>query len=236
MKKHLTAVVLASALTPLAFAEGWSGGVELGFSNTSGNSRNSTLTTRFDLKWENAVWNHEFFGDAYYARRDSERTAERYALGYKPRYRLSERDYLFGTLRYDRDRFADILHRWTQLAGYGRELIDTERTKLEAEIGAGARQTRYDVNPDGLDRSEPVLYVGGSFRHDLSDTARLSQTLRVEYGNDNTNSESVTALTMRVTRTVSAKLSHTIRHNTRATGVRGRKVDQITGVNLVYGF
>lgn len=236
MRNQLTVAVLSASLAAPAFAEGWSGGVELGFSNTSGNSRNATLTTRFDLKWENAVWNHEFFGDAYYARRDSERTAERHALGYKPRYRLSERDYLFGTVRYDRDPFADIRHRWTQIAGYGRKLIDAERTQLEAEIGAGARQTRYEVNPDGLDRSEPVLYVGGSFRHDLSETARLSQTLRIEYGNDNTNSESVTALTMRVTRTVSAKLSHTVRHNTRLTGVRGEKVDQITGVNLVYSF
>lgn len=236
MKRHALAAVLALAASSFVFAEGWSGGFELGFSNTSGNSRNATLNTRFDLKYENAVWNHELFGDAYYARSDGNQTAERYALGYKPRYLLSERDYLFGTLRYDRDLFADIRHRWTQIAGYGRELIETPRTRLEAELGAGARQTRYDRNPDDLDGTEPLLYVGGRFEHEISDSARISQTLRVEYGENNTNSEAVSALTMRVTRTVSAKLSHTVRHNTRVTGVRGEKVDQITGVNMVYSF
>lgn len=219
-----------------ALAEGWSGGLELGFSNTSGNSRNATLTTRFDLKYENAVWNHELFGDAYYARSDSERTAERHALGYKPRYLLSERAYAFGSLRYDRDRFSDINHRWTMIGGYGRELIDTERTHLEAELGAGARQTKYYENEDGLSRSEPVLYVGGRFQHAVSDTARFVQTLRVEYGHDNTSSEAVSSLQMRVTDTVSAKLSHTFRHNSHLTGVRGKKLDQITTVNMVYSF
>lgn len=236
MKKHALAVAVAMAAVLPAHADEWTGGLELGFSNTAGNSRDTTLNTRFDLKYENEVWHHEFFGDAYYARADGEKSAERYTLGYKPRKLLSDRDYLFGTLRYERDRFSDILSRWTGLGGYGRTLYRTQATELEAEVGAGVRRTRYDLNPDNLDGSEPILYVGGRFAHEISDTAKFVQTLRLEFGNDNNWTESISSLTLRVTDSISAKLSHTIRHNSAIEGVRGKRTDQITGVNMVYSF
>lgn len=236
MKKRALGASLAIAIALPAHAGEWTGGFELGFSNTSGNSRDTSLNTRFDLKWQNAIWSHEFYGDAYYAKSDGEKTAERHALGYKPRRELTDRSYAFGTLRYERDRFSDILARWTAIGGYGRSLIETERTELEAELGAGVRHTRYDLNPDRLHGTEPILYVGGRFAHEISDSAKFVQTLRVEFGDDNTWTESVTALRMRVTDTVSAKLSHTIRRNSAIEGARGKKVDQITGVNMVYSF
>jgi putative salt-induced outer membrane protein len=235
--KRLMPIALLATFVPIAAQAGeWGGTAEVGFSNKTGNSRDTSLNSRFDLRHQNDLWHHEFFGDAYYARSDGRRTGERYALGYKPKRILSERDYAFGNLRYERDRFSDILARWTVIGGYGRTVYRSEAAIIDAEVGLGWRQTRYDINPDNLDRSEPIVYVGGRYAWDISDTARLSQTLRVEYGDDNTYSESVTALQLRVTDRVSAKLSHTIRHNTRLAGVRGEKVDQITGVNLVYGF
>lgn len=235
--KKLIPVCCAVLSMPLAVhAEGWSGSAELGFSNTSGNSRDTSLNTRFDLLHQNAVWTHEFFGDAYYAKSDGEKTAERLALGYKPKRILTDRSYLFGTLRYERDRFSDILARWTALGGYGHTLYRSKAAVLDAEIGAGMRQTRYDENPDNLDRNEPVLYLGGRYGWDISESARFTQDVRVEYGPDNTWTESVTALRLRVTDRVSAKISHTIRHNSDLEGARGKNVDQITGVNLVYGF
>lgn len=236
MKKCALSLTLALASVVPAQAGEWSGGMELGFSNTAGNSRNSTLNTRFDAKWQNEIWSHEFFGDAYYARSDGEKSAERYALGYKPRRELTERSYAFGTLRHERDRFSDILGRTTLIGGYGRTLYKSTVTLLEAEVGAGARSTRYDVNPDNLDRREPILYVGGRYAHQISDSAKFVQTLRVEFGDENTWTESITSLTMRVTSSVSAKLSHTIRHNSAIEGARGKKADHITGVNMVYSF
>lgn len=234
---NMLAPTLVLALVALPAQAGqWTGGLELGFSNTAGNSRDTSLNTRFELKRANDLWSHEFHGDAYHARSDGERTAERHSLGYKPRRELGPRDYVFGTLRYERDRFADILARWTALAGYGRTLYETETTELEAEVGAGARRTRYDLDPDGLDGHEPILYVGGRFAHELSDSARFVQTLRVEFGHDNTWTESVSSLTLRVTDAVSARLSHTIRRNSAIEGARGRRTDHVTGVNMVYSF
>lgn len=236
MKMRTLAALAAFAVTLPAHADEWTGDFELGFSNTGGNSRDTTLNTSFDVTHENERWHQDLFGAAYYARSDGDRTAERYSLGYKPRYLLNERDYVFGTLRYERDRFSDILHRWTEILGVGRRFIDTPTTELELEVGAGARQTRYDVNPDGLSGDEPIVYFGGKFEHDISDSAQFQQLVRVEYGDDNRYTESITGLKLSVTATISAKLTHTIRHNSDVVGVRGENTDRITGVNMVYSF
>ncbi len=234
------AVVATAALpaaVPAAWAEdGWSGSAELGFSNTSGNSEDRTLNARFDLDYTQAQWRHNLFGDTYRAESGNLRSAARTALGYKPSYFLSDVDYVFASLRYDKDEFADIRQRWSQVVGYGRQLIKTGRTLLEAEAGVGARQTRYVLNPNNLQRNEGLLYGGLRFEHRLSDSASLLQTLRVDYGKSNTALESISGLQLKVTEAVSAKITHTIRRNSDIVGALGERTDQITGVNLVYSF
>lgn len=242
--KRLTFFAALGALvaTPV-LADGWAGSAELGFSNTSGNSKDRTLNVRLDMDYSHDQWRHNVFGDVYVAAADGSRTAERYALGYKPNYFLTDVDYVFGMLRFDKDKFAGINERYTQVVGYGRQLINTPETYLEAEIGAGARQTRYgeffvngvDRNA-GLDKNEALLYLAGRFTHRVTDTTRFIQNLRVEHGKDNTYTESVTGLQFRVTDAVSARLTHTVRHNSDLRGDRGKRTDHITGVNMVYSF
>lgn len=236
MKKILICTaMLATAWLP-AQAQGWTGSAELGFSNTSGNTSDRTLNTRLDMDHAKDQWRHNIFGDIYHATANSTRTAERYTLGYKPSYFLNDRDYVFGTLRYDRDEFADISRRWSEVLGFGRQMINNDQTYLELEAGVGARQTRYVNNPGNLKRSEALLYTGARFTHRISDNARFLQNVRLEHGSANTYIESITGLQMKVTDAVSAKLTHTIRHNTKFSGVLGKRTDQITGVNLVYSF
>ena len=238
----LTAALCALVAAP-AFANGWTGSAELGFSNTTGNSKDRSLNTRLDMDYSHQQWRHSVFGDAYIASADGERTAERYVLGYKPNYFLTDVDYIFGMLRFDKDKFAGIDRRTTQVLGYGRQLVNTPTTFVEAEVGLGARQTKYgtffvngvDQNAD-LDKNEGLLYAGGRLSHRLTDTTRVTQNLRFEFGQDNTYSESITGLQMRVTQAVSARLTHTIRRNSDLLGERGKRTDHITGVNMVYSF
>lgn len=236
MKKTLICTALVAIACMPVHAEGWSGNAELGFSNTTGNTKDRTLNTRLDLDKANGLWRHNIFGDIFHATSENVRTAERMALGYKPSYFLNNRDYVFGTARYDDDRFADIDKRWSQVAGMGRQLINSQQTYLEIEAGAGARQTKYILNPNQLKRDEALLYTGARFSHRLSENARFLQNLRIEHGSANTYTESITGLQLKVTNAVSTKLTHTLRRNNNIVGVQGKKTDQITGVNLVYSF
>lgn len=236
MKKILICTALLATTCLSASAEGWTGSAEMGFSNTTGNTKDRTLNTRLDMDHANGLWRHNIFGDIYHATSESVRIAERNSLGYKPSYFLDDRDYIFGTARYDSDKFADIKSRWSQVVGLGRQLINDKHTYLEAEAGIGARQSTYIRNPDNLKRQEALFYLGVRFNHSLSQNARFLQSARLEHGVDNTYTESITGLQLKVTDAVSAKLTHTVRYNNKIVGLKGKKTDQITGVNLVYSF
>jgi len=239
MKKTLLAMSMTAAMAASGFSYAdWVGDAELGLSVSGGNTDNTTVNAKLDMDTAKNNIRHNIFADAYYAEDDNQKTAERYVLGYKPRYFLTDRDYLFAILRYDQDEFAFIDSRTTEVVGYGRQFIATKKHYLDGEIGLGARQTDYIVDPTtvALDENELIYFLGGKYTGRISDTARFSETVRVEIGEDNNYIESITGLGLSITGSMSAKISYTIRHNTDVSGVKGEKTDTLTGVNLVYSF
>ncbi|MDH5258550.1 MAG: DUF481 domain-containing protein, partial [Gammaproteobacteria bacterium] len=61
-------------------------------------------------------------------------------------------------------------------------------------------------------------------------------TGRVEAGQDNNYITSITSLGLSIAGNLSAKISYTLRYNTDVTGDKGKKVDSLSNVNLVYRF
>ncbi len=215
-----------------AFAA-WTGEAELGAAISGGNTETTVVNAKLDMDAAADRWRHNIFGDVFYSEDNSVKTAERFAIGYKPRYFMTEKDYVFGLLRYDQDEFGGYDGRWTEVLGYGRQILNNKVHYLDGEIGVGARQTEF-TNDDSSD--EVIGFLGLKYVGRISDTARFSETLRAEIGEDNTFIESITGLGMTVTDSVSAKLTYTVRHNTDIEGAQGKKTDSITGVNVVYGF
>jgi putative salt-induced outer membrane protein len=237
-------LILANSISALILAAGasaasaWTGDFEVGYSSSSGNTENTSLNAKVDIDHANGSWRHNIFGDIYYAESDGDKTAERYALGYKPRYFLTDVDYLFGLLRYDTDEFAFIDNRYTEVAGYGRLFFNDDKYYWDGEIGVGARQTDYHDDPSTIDlkEEEVIGFLGTKFSIRISPNARFLETLRAEIGEDNTYIESITGLQLAIAGNLSSSITYTVRHNTDIEGVLGEKTDTITGVNLVYSF
>lgn len=109
LKKTLLATGISAVLATSGAAHAeWAGDAELGVSIASGNTENTTANAKLDMDTAKDSWRHNIFADAYYAEDDEVKSAERYALGYKPRYFVTEKDYVFGIVRYDQDKFAFI--------------------------------------------------------------------------------------------------------------------------------
>lgn len=216
----------------------WKGEAELGVSSSTGNTEATVANGRINADREALRWLHNLFAEAYYAEDTGTRTAERYALGYRPRYFLTDKDYAFGILRYDQDQFSAIDNRFSEVLGYGRQLLDNETHKLEAEIGVGARQTEYVASPDTADlaENEALGFLGAKYEGRLSEHSKLSEALRIEFGEENTFIESVTGLTMTIVGNLSSKITYTVRYNSDIVGARGEYTDTLTGVNLLYSF
>lgn len=234
----LFAASAATAATPpQPPAPTFSGDTEFNFSDASGNTDVRTLAVRADLDYEVGRWRHTVFGDAYQSEHDARETADRYALGYKPHFFMSREWYGFGLLRYDVDMFAGTESQTTAVVGIGREFKPSPNAALGLEFGVGGRSAEYAaILRRDLDEGDFITFAGGNLDIDLSDTASLTQDVRVESGEQTTFVDSVTGVNLAVTGALRARISYTVRHNTEFAGVRGTHTDKVLAVGLLFSF
>jgi len=230
----LSLLMLSSIPASSAMAwdvEGWQSTIELGASYATGNTDSTTVTTRFRAENTTELWRNRLRLDALFHEEDNVTTGQRAVAGYQLDRKLGEHDYLFGALRYERDRFSNYDYQASQTAGYGRRLVNRERLTLDGEIGAGMRQSR--VAATGESDNEPVGRLAADLRWRISDSARLTDELLVVGGSDNTEIENILALSADVTSRLALRTSLTVRHNTDVEP-EVEKTDTITEVSLVY--
>ncbi len=210
----------------------WSGKIALGYLATSGNTESTSLNTAAELGLTHGNWSHLLDMTAIFAEENDTTNAEAYKVGWKSEYNFSEHDFLFGRAIWRKDRFSGYDQQFSQTVGYGRRLIDTERHKLSAEIGAGARQSDL---ADGTSENDTILRGGLQYRLALSETSLFSQDLSVESGSTNVYTESVTALKTRLLHDLALVASYTIKNNSDVP-VGLEKTDTYTALSLEYAF
>ncbi len=219
---------------PLAAAEdepGWSGKGSLGFVSQRGNSETETLTISGEVIRNLTRWRHLFSAGILQSSEDGTDTAQRFDLALQSDFKVDERQYWFGTIRYEQDEFSQFESQATLAAGYGRELLSGPTHKLKGEIGLGYRVA--ELRPGEFSRSDPVLRGVLGYRWALSANATFSNNLLLEAGPDNTFARNVTALTADIVGNLGLKVAHELRHNTDVDEPANNS-DFVTTVSLVY--
>lgn len=237
MKFRVALIVVAIAVPVSATAqeeeEGpWSGKATAGYLATSGNTENSTLNTGFELGYATGNWKHLATVKAINSTEEDATTAEAYDFGWKSEWNLSDKSFLFGKLDWRKDRFAGFDTQFSQVVGYGYRLIKTDRHALNAEVGAGARQSKRQ---DGTEEDEAVFNGGLYYIWSFSETASFSQDLTTEVGSDNTYSESISKVTAQLLGNLALAASYTIKHNSDVPAGTEKK-DTYTALSLEYAF
>lgn len=235
--KSLAALALLAVFLPAPAQEEesegpWDGKATLGYLATSGNTENSNLNTGIEIGYTTGAWEHRATGKAINATENEVTTAEAYDFGWKSTWSLSEHNYLFGRIHWRKDRFSGYDQQLSETVGYGRRLIDRDRHHLNAELGAGARQS--DLN-DGTSEEETVGRAGLDYRWQISENAEFRQDLAVESGAENTYLESVTALSARVIGNIALVASYTIKNNSDVPAAT-ENTDTYTALSLEYTF
>ena len=210
----------------------WSGKATLGYLATSGNTENSTLNTGVELGYKTGKWAHLLTASAVNAAEGDFTTAEAYDLGWKSERNITDADFLFGRLDWRKDRFGGFDTQFSQTVGYGRRLIDNDKHKLNAEVGAGARQSETEL---GVKEDETVFRGGMYYKWLISETSEFRQDVTAEGGEDNTYVESVSALSAKVFGDVALVASFTVKHNTDV-APNLEKTDTYTALSLEYAF
>ncbi|MDE2119848.1 MAG: DUF481 domain-containing protein [Betaproteobacteria bacterium] len=210
----------------------WTGSAELGGVATTGNSRTSSLDGKFTLGYASGPWSSDLHLEVLRASAAGTTTANRLFGELNTRRTLDGRDYVFGDLRGTHDTFSGYRYQSSAAVGLGRELLHTPAVDLRAELGPGYRLAQVDGGPT---QRNAVVRAHGAFVYRFTSKAHFDQSLTAIAGSDNTEIDSVTALTTAITGALALKLSYTVLHNTTVPLGR-KKTDTYTAINLVYSF
>ncbi len=236
--------LLLAATCGTAFAEDppkpkWSGEVSAGSVVTTGNSDSSTINAKGEVVYQSERWRNTLNGLALRAvtedpaTGDDVTTAERYLVGNKTDFNFTDRDYAFLALEYEKDLVGPTRERTSETVGYGRKVLTGPAHLLEAELGAGSRQT--EDQGTGEKESELIGRLRVAYKWNFSETSYLGETVKVESGDSNTLSESVTELRVSLVEKLFALASYTVRTNSDVPAGT-EKTDTITSISLGWTF
>jgi putative salt-induced outer membrane protein len=225
------AAALACALLPLSALADWTPSGELGLVVTTGNSDNFNLNAKIGVKGETEHWVHDYHALALRAEVDNNTTANRYEFAGRSGYKLGDRSYIFGSLRYENDDFSAYDYQAVVSIGYGFFAIKDERSTLLFEIGPGYR--RAELAGIGEKQNDGIARGLADFKYQISDTTALFDTLLIEAGSDNTFAQNDIGIAVKINASFALKAAYQVRHNSDVLpGID--ETDTLTTINLVW--
>lgn len=231
----------------------WKSSAELGYVNVSGNTNTESLKASFDLSYDPEKWFHKMHAEALSSKSETtddtvvpaikteERTAAKWLITGQSDYKITTRDYAYGLFSYEDDRFSGFEYQAKFGLGYGRKVIQTDVHELKLEIGPGIRY--FELEPTTppaaaviTDRqSETLIRLAAGYIWKISKTAKFTEDLTVELGEDQDEWKSVTALTANINSSLAMKLSYTIK-DLDVVPAGTENTDKEAAVTLVYTF
>lgn len=236
-------VVACLALAPLAQAEqdnNLKGEAELGVLATSGNTEETKVNGRLGLVHETARWRNSGDFSSRYSKTEGETTTEEYQAALEADYKFDDKQYWFVRGAWEDDRFSGYDFESTLTTGYGNRFWQVgERSFLDLSAGVGYRYNKLrEIDADGDDvEEEAIARLAAQFDYAFTDTALFRQKLSTEIGmgDNNTISQSETALHTSIVGSLSLKTAFRVKHVSDAPA-GSDKTDTETSLSLLYGF
>jgi len=253
-RKLLASTLLALAPAVAALAEDpppppqgqWIGKGQLGFLDSRGNSDATSLNANIDLLRYDGPWKNEVYVGGLYGKNSGIVSAERWETRGQSNYTVSGDLFAFGGLRYEHDLFDGFQYQWSVTGGMGYKLMNTDATKLTAQVGVGYRRLRPEIidkddtgeviSRTPLDATgEAIGTVGVDFSHAFTKTTILTNKFLMESGSSDTLLHDELALTVKMSDKLALSVGYGITDNTKPPPPL-KKLDTLTSINLVFAF
>lgn len=211
--------------------------VEVGFIRTTGNTETQTTALKADAVYEVEKWRNTVHAEGYGQEADNDSgetvvSAERYELSGKSDYKFSDRDYSFGLIKLQKDRFSGFEYEHIASFGYGRKTIRKESMELDLEIGPGGRFFKVE---GGETDEEAVLRMSANYWWTISASSKLTQVLTTEIGEEITSTQSITGIQANINSTLALMFTYTVRHKSTVPDDTD-KTDTEAAMTLVYNY
>lgn len=223
----------------------WRASAEVGILLRSGNTDSRSWTGKLDLQRDTEIWRHRAVMNYYRQERKTHEgetvvDADRLFLSGQTNRQFGQgrRSSLFVYGSYEDDALNSFEYQSTVAAGYGARYRHNEDIFADFEIGPGIS---FDKRRDtGESDTDLIVRMAANAEWDISETARFTQLLSTEMGDDNTRSRAVSALTANLNSRLAMRVSLTLTHNStvyeQPNGRIPDKLDTETAVTLVYTF
>jgi len=211
----------------------FSGTGELGLVVNRGNSESEAANARLEMLWTQDRWENQSTATAVYASDSGTTSANRFTLANIHNYNITERSYMGGALRYDRDKFSSFRYQASVAASYGYRVLVGETHFLDVEAGPGYQFN--EIRATGKTEDQAIVRARASYEWVISESTRLTNHLLIESGSSNTFAENALALTVAINSRISLGSGVTVRHNTDVQP-GSEKTDTLTTVTVAYNF
>lgn len=247
-------LLAATAFAGVAYAEDpppftgdptWAARGLLGYSKTTGNTDTTTGNFLFHAaKLVGSNWKFLFGTEGLYGSNHGETTAQAWDLHLQANYNVSDRMFVYGSGRYDDDRFSGFAYQASLSAGLGYDFIKTDATKLSAQVGVGERKLETEllvkddvggvISRTKLDTSsEVVLDAAANFEHSFNASTKILAAVTMQSGSDNTLTTGRIGLQVKMTGTLSLAAGWQTTNNSKPPPGSG-KTDSLTTLSVVY--
>jgi len=238
--RKVTVIVLGAWSAASADAADWSTKAEAGLVAARGNTHTDTANAKLDVARTSERWKNSAALSGVYAADEEGAITQRWDVRLQTEYTFDERSFSFASARYEDDRFGGFDYQATFAAGLGRRFIETERTKLNGQLGVGYKviQREDTFSDDGLEfipgeREEDVVGQGlVEFEHALTDNTRVRNKFLTEATSANTSLQNDLSLQVNMTEILALALGYSVRYNTQPPD-GFKKRDMLSTVNLV---
>jgi putative salt-induced outer membrane protein len=224
----------------------WTGKGQAGYLSSQGNSEAKSANAAIDMALVDGPWQHALHLGGLYGQSAGIVSTERWDTLWQTNYDLTTDLYTFGALRYQHDMFNGFQYQASGTAGLGYKFINTDATKLSAQLGVGYRVLRpEDLTKDAAgaviartplaSESGAIVAAGVNYSQALSSTTTLSDKLLIEAGSSDTLVTNALALAVKISTKLALSVGYAIQDNTKPpAGLK--KLDTLETLNLVYSF
>ncbi|MFH1283894.1 MAG: DUF481 domain-containing protein [bacterium] len=233
-KGLISAAVLLclNAMCVMAEEKTWTWDTEAGYVKTTGNSRSTSANAgmKFINKWKDYLLTLK--GNHISANQDKKQSAESYSASEKLDRLLNKKLYIYELLGWEKDRFAGIDRRYNGQLGGGYKIFNTQKHKLDGELGADYTDEKY---LNGTDDNFSSWIANLKYVYIFTDKSDFSQ--EVEHiqsfdDADDRRTNSITSLTAALNNKLALKIAYIVKYD-RAPVPGFKKTDTILTSSII---
>ncbi len=217
--------------------EGIKGEGQIGFSNSTDESKTINLALGLKVTKESLHWKNSLTLKADFERENGVTSEEQYLVGYENRYKLSSRQYILTSLNWERDPFEGFSSRLGASIGLGYNLINTPTLSFSLDAGPAVRRIAYVAVPSAAayTTNEAAGRLGASFSWTIVPKTTLTETVTGFIGNGDKSMISIIAITTKLGGALSGRVSYEVDYDSlRPVGYAD--IATLGRLTLVYGF